>query len=376
MRERVSAERAVAVYAAMQAAFYVDDGSSLYRETAPAGGNRYAYLWPFSRALIGTLALAGIDSDLCTGLDCLSAVKDRVIGLSRYWDGRVRIPAYDSYAVAPYGGGGDKYHDDNAWLSLALVQLYRMGFTSDLTRAAQLFAFAQHGWDTNPYDPCPGGIFWVQQRVGFGLSNHDRGAGATAGAAELGFHLHELNGSDTYEAATTMLNWVSRYLDSSGTGSGPFWNVVREDGSIDTNVWSYNQGVMIGARVVQYRLSGSQLYLSQAEAIARATLETFGDFTRHPPSFNVMCFQNMLMLHAASADSSLKSSMLQTMWRYADWTWDPTSGARDPATNLFYFTDAGRPARGRQPARVQDQGAMLQLHALLAWDPVDYDKLT
>ena len=35
---------------------------------------------------------------------------------------------------------------------------------------------------------------------------------------------------------------------------GPFWNVARADGSIDRNLWSYNQGVMIGARVLQFRL--------------------------------------------------------------------------------------------------------------------------
>jgi hypothetical protein len=57
-----------------------------------------------------------------------------------------------------------------------------------------------------------------------------------------------------------------------------------------------------------------------------------------------MCCQNMLMLYAA--------------------------------TNLFYFTDAGQPALGSQPARLQDQGAMVQLYALLAWNASDYASLT
>src|SRR5262249_7658980 len=146
--------------------------------------------------------------------------------------------------------------------------------------------------------PDAGGIFWVQQGSEFGLSNHDRGAGATAGAAELGFHLHLLTGSTSYDGdgtvsaspaslgATNMMNWVNAYLDSSRTGVGLFWNVVRVDGSIDTNLWSYNQGVMLGANVLRYEVSGNNTYLSQAIAIANNALNTYGNFQGQPPSFN------------------------------------------------------------------------------------------
>jgi hypothetical protein len=88
-----------------------------------------------------------------------------------------------------------------------------------------------------------------------------------------------------------MVGRVANYLDSSHSGSGPFLNVVQRNGSIDTNVWSYNQGVMIGARLLQYRLTGQAAQLTQAEAIARQSIGTFGNFTGQPPSFNVMCFR-------------------------------------------------------------------------------------
>ncbi len=67
--QQTSADRAVAVYNAMQKNFHVQGGTSLYRETYPwTGGNKYSYLWPFSRALVGTLALAGVPAaaeDVC-----------------------------------------------------------------------------------------------------------------------------------------------------------------------------------------------------------------------------------------------------------------------------------------------------------------------
>ncbi|MBV9578247.1 MAG: hypothetical protein JO057_06635, partial [Chloroflexi bacterium] len=133
-----------------------------------------------------------------------------------------------------FGGGGDKYYDDNAWVALALIQHHRMGFDSSLRRAEQLWNFARKGWDTDRQAQIPGGVFWVQQRTGAGLTNHDRGTGATAGYAELGFLLHELTGDASFDGdgdpaarppalgATNMVNWVARHVDSSGSGSGPF----------------------------------------------------------------------------------------------------------------------------------------------------------
>jgi glycosyl hydrolase family 76 len=351
---QVYADRAQATYAAMQQAFYVSRQTGLYRETAPAEGtNRFAYVWPHSRALVGTLAFAGIP-----GVEERASVKDRIDALGWYWDGR----AYASYVLPPYGSGGDRYSDDNTWIALALLQAQRMGFSSPLKRAQQVFSYLTSNWDSTS-----GGLFWVEQGRGFGVHNHDRGAGATAGTAMLGFHLGEQT------TGKRMLDWVTENLDASDSGSGPFYNAAREDGSVDTNVWSYNQGVMLGARILHYQISSEIQSLRRAESIAHQTLETFGDFTGQPPSFNAMCFQNLLMLYS---NAQLRERILHVMRRYADWTWDPTTGAREPQSNLFSFTDAGAPNHGHQAARLQDQGAMLQLYSLLAWDPADYARLT
>jgi hypothetical protein len=156
--QQTNANRAVAIYNAMQKYFYVQGGTSLFRETYPwTGGNKYAYLWPFSRALVGTLALASVPASLIGSTTYTSAVQDRFKGLTNYWDGMANPPGYESYVLSQ--GGGDKYDDDNAWVSLAFIQQYRKGLTTSLDRAKQLFNFAQTGWDTNAGDPDPGGIF-------------------------------------------------------------------------------------------------------------------------------------------------------------------------------------------------------------------------
>jgi hypothetical protein len=380
--QRNNAQRAIQTYAAMQRWLYLPHNGSLYREIASTAAPN-AFLWPFSRALQGTLTLAGIGSAAGLERTLTRDVEDRLVGLERYWDGRARVPGYDSSVRPWFGRGGDKYYDDNVWVALALVQAYRLKLSPSLDRARQLFAFGLSGRDTRTSAPASGGLFWVQQGVGVGIDNHDRGAGTSAGNALLGFHLHALTPSESSDGnqppplnnATDLLDWVATYLDSSHRGWGPYWNVVREDGSIDTNLWTYNQGIVVGARVLQYRVTGDPAHLDQAETVARQTLATFGDFTRQPPSFNAMCFQNLLMLHSVTSDNALQVSITRTLERYADWTWAAETGARDPVTDLFRFADSGRPARGQGFAKLQDQGAMVQLYALLAWDPSDYAEL-
>jgi glycosyl hydrolase family 76 len=388
--QQTNATRAVAAYNAMQQYFYVNDGTSLYIESYPlTGSNKYSFLWPFTRALVGTLALAGVPTSLAGSTSYISAVQDRFTGLGQYWDGAANPPAYDSYVVSQ--GGGDKYHDDNAWVSLAFIEQYRMGLPvasgepAPLNRAEQLFTFAKAGWDANPGDRDAGGIFWVQQGTGAGLTNHDRGTGATGGGAELGFHLHLLTGMSNYDGdgtvaarpkslgATNMMNWVSKYLQSS-TVTGLYNNSLNDRG-IDTNVWSYNQGVMLGANLLRYELTNSSTYLNNAVAIADKALSYYGNFEGQPPSFNAMLFQNMLALYQY-AGSTLQSSMQSAMQSYCDWAWN-NSSARDPNTNLFYFNDAGQPVLGTgQAAQLRDQGAMTQLYALLAWNSTEYSRLT
>jgi hypothetical protein len=87
--QRGMAERAGATYDALLRHFAVADGASLMREnTAPVQERAYAYLWPFSWALVATLDLAGVPVELRGGRELDAAIGDRLIGLSRYWDSR------------------------------------------------------------------------------------------------------------------------------------------------------------------------------------------------------------------------------------------------------------------------------------------------
>ena len=300
-----------------------------------------AHLWPFSRTLVATLDLAGIGDDLTGDIDADAAVAARLKALERYWDPSGDPPAYSS-DVRGARLGGDRYYDDNAWVGLALVQLERMRPGSGyLDRAEELFRFAaSSGWDRRAV-PNPGGVFWVEQGRGAGTTNHDRNTVSNAPNAELGLHLAELRDRRLTApgsiGAEGMYEWVLATLDASREsdlpGTGLFWDKLRGDGTLDKTRWSYNQGSMIGANVLLARRGGESgaEYLGRAEAIARKALAHFGRDGYVSPTRST-------------------SAPLSSVSRH-----------------LFHFSDGG--------VTLLNQSAMVQLLALLAWDPRAYGRL-
>ncbi len=371
----VYAARAVRAYLAMQSRFRRRDG--LYRRDGPLHlPGTTAHLWPFSRALAGTLDLAGVSRDLTGGFDAEPAIAADLQALDRYWDPAGDAPAYSSDVLGTRLGG-DRYYDDNAWVGLAFVELERIRpGAGHLDRAHELFRFALGGWDRRDRRdiPDPGGVFWVEQGRGVGARNHDRNTVSNAPNAELGLHLAELTGVSVTApgaiGAEDMYEWVLATLDASrqtgSPGTGLFWDKLRGDGTLDETFWSYNQGSMVGASVLLARRGGGTQSesLSRAENIARRALGHFrGGYERQPPEFNAIFFRNLLLLHAATDDAALRTEIIEAMRTYADRAWNEGRDRRD----RFHLSDRGVTLLG--------QSAMVQLLALLAWDPAAYQRL-
>jgi hypothetical protein len=369
----VYAGRAARAYAAMQSRFCTSGG--LYRRDGLLHRpGTAAHLWPFARALVATLDLAGVREDLVERFDADASIAERLETLERYWDPAGDAPAYSSDVLGTRLGR-DRYYDDNAWVGLALVQLERMRpGAGRLDRAGDLFRFAVAGWDRRPDVPSPGGVFWVEQDRGAGTRNHDRNTVSNAPNAELGLHLAELTGAPVgaqgLVGAEEMYRWVNATLDASRDGAVPatglFWDKLRSDDTLDATLWSYNQGSMIGANVLLDRRAGGPRadYLARAEAITRRALRHFagGGYERQPPAFNAIFFRNLLLLHAATGDAGLRTEIVQTMRAYTDRAWSERRDRYD----CFHFS------RG---VTLLTQSAMVQLLALLAWDPGAYRKL-
>ena len=365
MTPEVHAKRAIRAYNAMRRQFVRRDG--LYRRDGrPRLPGLAAHLWPTARAFAAAVDLRGVRPNARERFDADAAVASHLAVLERYWDASRQPAAYAS-DVAGSWFGGDRYYDDNAWVGLTLVELERLTpGRGHHAGAAQLFEFAQSGWDSRPDVPHPGGVFWVEQGRGTGARNHDRNTVSNAPNAELGLHLDELSGDQVrrYPPAYDMYAWVNATLDD---GTGLFWDKLRGDGTIDRTLWTYNQGSMIGANVLLARRSDAgdrARYLGRAEMIAGRALDHYaGRLERQPAAFNAILCRNLLLLHAATADAALRERIRMAMATYAEAAWSTCRDRHD----RFRFSRGG--------FTLLDQSAMAQIYALLAWDPADYDRL-
>ncbi|MCM3597888.1 glycoside hydrolase family 76 protein [Metabacillus idriensis] len=352
--QNLNTERAVQSYEALQHYFYEED-SKLYLEEYPyQSGNPYSYVWPFSQAMAGTIDLSGVPK---IGSNYEDDVQDRLKALELYRNEEKQPKGYDSYVLAPYGYGGDFFYDDNEWIGLEFIQLYKMTHQKKyLEKAKEIFDLVVYGWDGDPSHPAAGGVFWTQANW-----SSDRNTISNAPGAELGFHLYELTGKGYYfHWAKKMYDWTNENMLAP---NGLFWDHIDLAGTIEKTQWSYNQGVMIGANVLLYRITHKKEYLKRAEEIADASIAYYQEGERlykQPARFNAIFFKNLLLLEAETKNKEYYSHMQA----YADRVW---KDYRDPETGLFRF-------EGEQPITLLEQSAMVQIYASLAWKKKDYRK--
>jgi Glycosyl hydrolase family 76 len=308
-------QEAVATYNSLQWNLYASR-QSLYRGSPSNSCGTYSCLWPFTNAFAGTVFLYGAPN----GAHYSSDVAARQTGLGHYADpsevsptGAAQPPAYQSAVAPPLGPGGATYYDDNGWVGLNLIHAYLLTSNrTDLTLAQNQLNFITSGWDTNSTDGCPGGIFWED------VAGSQRNTTANGAGAALALELDRLTGNTSDLAwATKMYQWVVSCL---GTASGLYNDHVNPNGTVNTAIWSYNQGVMVGAGVLLYQLTGNGTYLSQAQQTATAAVSYFGSGTalvNQGPAFNAIYFRNLFLLNQVAPNPAYASeaqSFASTMW--------------------------------------------------------------
>jgi predicted alpha-1,6-mannanase (GH76 family) len=321
----------------MQRYFYSPAMHS-YKGIYPAAG--HAQVWPYSQALWATLELARLPR---AGVRAFADLPARIAGLRAY--GKRTRGGIVYYAV--YGEQTYLFYDDNAWISLALID------ASDLMRSPALLAVARQvfrpieaGWDSKPGDSCPGGVYWIRS-----TRNDDRAAVSTANGALIGVLLYRRTHTSYYlDWARRAYNWLQRCL---GTPTGLVADHIDSAGTVETHTWSYNQGAMIAAGVNLYLATHDRRYLDDAETTADAELAALRDplNSGEPASFLAIFYRDLLELAAVDPSPHYRAAV--ESFANAAWT-----QARHPHTNLFYF--------GHTHATLLDQAAMVQIYAALA----------
>ncbi len=335
-------QEAVSTFKALQQNLY-QSSADLYSGSPTNTCGTYSCLWPFTNATAGTVFLYGTPD----GSRYLKKVAARLVGLGHYADsteispsGMPQPPAYQSAVAPPLGPGGSTYYDDNGWVGLDLIHAYHLTSNStDLALAQDEFNFAISGWDTSTTDGCSGGVFWED------VAGSQRNATANGANAELGLELSRLTGNaPDLTWATRMYQWVVSCL---GTPSGLYDDHVNSNGSVNTTIWSYNQGVMVGAGVLLYHATGNVAYLSQAEQTATAALTYFGTgstLINQGPAFNSIYFRNLFLLNkiapnaAYSGDAQTFASYMWTQRQVGTGLIDPQYGVNGTAPMIEIYS--------------------------------------
>jgi hypothetical protein len=343
-------QEAAASYQALQQNLY-EAPTLLYQGLPSNPCDPYSCLWPFTNAMAGTVSLAASPGGRGYTADVLA----RSLGLLSYADlhetsptGTSQTPAFQSAVAPPRGPGGNTYYDDNAWAALDLIAAYRLTRSNiDLFVAQVLFNFVLTGWDTSQTDGCPGGVFWED------VSGSQRNTTANAANAEVGLELYQLtkNATDLFGAAV-MYQWVNTCLKSP---DGLYYDHVNPGGTLNTTIWSYNQGTMVGAGVLLYQITGNAGFLTSAQATAEAAVAYFGTgatLQNQGPAFNAIYFRDLFVLNQVQANSAYGSEAQA----YATFMWTQRN-----ASGLFLQNGNTNGVNGTAP--------MVEIYSLLAGSP-------
>jgi predicted alpha-1,6-mannanase (GH76 family) len=182
---------------------------------------------------------------------------------------RERVRGHVAGVVRRNGGHiTNDYYDDMAWMGIALLRADEVAGVETATLVADLWTDIRQGWDERH-----GGVVW---RRGDTYTNTP----ANAPSAILAARLHRRYGT------AADLDWARRIADWQQATlvdreSGVVWDGIHPETDLapSRELYTYNQGTVVGAEVELWRLTGDVGHLERAERTARAALGRFTDPT-------------------------------------------------------------------------------------------------
>ncbi len=261
---------------------------------------------------------------------------------------------FESSAVFPHGRGGDVYYDDNTWLGLALCRHHELTASADAAELSRrLFDFIVTGWSSERTWSHPGGIRWmVPDRC------VSRNTCSNAPVAELAA---EIARRDNDEEALAWSQRIYAWVDETLRGSDELYlDRIDPDGTLHREIYSYNQGTMIGASVLLHQATGDSAYLSRAKSTASAAMSRFSvdELLKQDAAFNAVFFRNLFLLGDVSPNDEYRTLAVQ----YADQMW---TERRDPKSGVF---SGSTPSNTSAPF-LNNTAPMMEIYALLAGSP-------
>lgn len=228
---------------------------NLYAEMAPDDKgvpSHPAFMWGVGVQLSAMAAASTREPD-----KYLSETKAYADAIQVYWLKHNGIEGFD---VQPGPKDSDRYYDDNAWLVLALAEVFEVSKDKKyLDRSVATFNFVMTGED----DKLGGGLYWREKQ----LTSKNTCTNAPSIVSAL--RLHQLTKEDKYlDIAKRLYTWTNSKLQDT---DGLYWDNIRMDGRVNRRKFTYNTALMIRANCLFHEITGEPSYLEEAKRVAAAS---------------------------------------------------------------------------------------------------------
>jgi len=347
-------------------AFYQADRANLFNENYPNDAkeevtylatqdssvhNKFAYLWPTSGVLSGVNTLLKITKDK----KYASYLNESIIpGIETYFD-NTRSPAcYQSYIAD--AGHSDRFYDDNVWLGIDFLESYHLtGNKHYLDKSIETWKFIISGWSEEQ----DGGIFWCEQK------KHSKNTCSNAPSAVLALQLFETTKDSLYfNWGQKIYNWTKSKLQDPADYL--YSDNISLSGKIGKAKYTYNSGQMLQAAALLYKLTGKEVYLTDARNIAKSAIAYFTEDFVTPEGKDIRLFRNRgnwfvaIMLRGYTelyaVDKNIEylrifQDNLDHVWKHARYD-----------KGLFTKDWSGED-KGLKPKWLLDQAAMVEMYA-------------
>ena len=239
---------------------FTQSEQATYLANSNNNAHRYSYLWPFSGSFSALVAIYEADYNR----RALKEIECKAIdGLNRYWDEKRHPAAYASYL--PANPLPDRFYDDNVWIGLDFIDLYRATKRKKyLKRALQVWEFIMSGSDS----VLGGGIYWCEQK------KQSKNTCSNAPGAVMALKLYRATKQQPYlEKAVELYEWTRRNLYDEKECL--YSDNINLKGRVSGAKYSYNTGQMLQAAVLLYEMTGKEHYLLDADTLAEACAARF-----------------------------------------------------------------------------------------------------
>jgi predicted alpha-1,6-mannanase (GH76 family) len=182
---------------------------------------------------------------------------------------RERVRTHVAGIVRRNGGHiANDYYDDMAWMGIALLRADEIAGVDTAALVADLWTEIRQGWDERH-----GGVVWRRNDT---YTNTP----ANAPSAILAARLHRRHGRTAdLDRARRIADWQQATLVDPD--SAVVWDGIHPgtDPGPSREMYTYNQGTVVGAEVELWRATGDVGHMDRARRTAAAALACFVDST-------------------------------------------------------------------------------------------------